>query len=78
MTLVRETEEDAQQKWLGEEEGKEPNKAEKNAATGERPFCFYNILRVVTVVSMKTVITLCVWVMSQSVFLCQEYLFRDF
>lgn len=71
MTLVRETEEDAQQKWLGEEEG-------KNAATGERPFCFYNILRVVTVVSMKTVITLCVWVMSQSVFLCQEYLFRGF
>lgn len=39
---------------------------------------FYNILRVVTVVSMKTVITLCIWAMSQSVFLRQEYLFRDF
>lgn len=59
MTLVRKTKEDAQQNWLGEEEGKEPNKAQKNAANGECPFCFYNILRVVTIVSMKTVITLC-------------------
>lgn len=78
VALVRTTEEDAQQKWLGEEEGKEPNKAEKNAAAGECPFCFYNILCVVTGVSMKTVITLCAWVMSQSVFLCQKNLFRDF
>lgn len=59
MTLVRRTEEGAQQRWLGEEEGKEPNKAQKSAAAGDRPFCFYNILRVVAVVSMKTVITVC-------------------
>lgn len=60
MTLVRRTKEDAQRKWLGEEEGKEPNKAQKYAATGECPFSFYNTLRVVTIVSMKTAITLCV------------------
>lgn len=63
MTLVRRTKEDAQQIWSGEEEGKGPNKAQKNAATGECPFCFYNILHV-TIVSMKTVILPCVWVMS--------------
>lgn len=40
MTLVRKTKEDAQQIWSGEEEGKGPNKAQKNAATGECPFLF--------------------------------------
>lgn len=78
MTLVGNAEEDARQIWSGEEEGKETNKAQKNAATGECPFCFYNILCDVTAVSMKTVITPCVWVMSQSGFLCPERLFRDF
>lgn len=78
MASVRKTKDDAQQKWLGEEEGKEPNKAQKNAAGGECPFCFYNIRRVVTIVSMKTVVTRRVWVMSQSVFFCQGFLFRHF
>lgn len=40
VTLVRKTKEDAQQIWSGEEEGKGPNKAQKNAATGECPFLF--------------------------------------
>lgn len=72
---MQKTKEDAQQTWLGEEEGKEPNKTQKNAATGEWPFCFYNILSVVTVVSMKTVIMLCLGHESECVPLLRVFIF---
>lgn len=58
--------------------GKDQIKHRKTLPLENVLFCFYNILRVVTIVSMKTVIMLCVWAMSQSVFLCREDLFRDF
>lgn len=56
--------------------GKDQIKRRKTLPPENVLLCFYNILRV-TIVSMKTVITLCVWALSQSVFLCQEDLFWD-
>lgn len=57
MTLMRKTKEDGMQTWSEEEEGKEQNNSQNNKVIRE---CLFTTVCVVAVISMKTVIILCV------------------